>query len=160
MGLEVGYRFGSRLSLSGYVEYGFGAVPNALCGGVDCSAHRLRWGALLECRFVGEPTDSNSFHVRVVPWAGLGIGYETLSVGIARGAQQAVRTDRGPVVDALLGLDVVIAPRVAVGALLALAAGQFLSAHVETPGGAGSFEITHRRWHAWPMAGLRVSYDF
>jgi len=92
--LDLGYRLsGTSVTVGGYFAYAFGSpagLTKDTCtsAGVSCSTTTLHAGAQVLWEF-GRPEDSN------VPWLGLGLGYDGLSLKAANGGASSKLTMDG-----------------------------------------------------------------
>jgi hypothetical protein len=155
LGLEGGYHFGRHVHLSGYLEYGFLSVNPSICPKLDCGARNVRLEALFAYRFAGGTTSGGHF----VPWGGAGVGYEATHFSLGRGNQESTRTDSGLVLaDLQIGLDYMVGSTTALGLVVAAPISVYLSASVDTPAGSGTYSISGRTVHLWPMISVRFLY--
>lgn len=148
--LDGGWRF-KRLTLSGYASYGFGSVSGVTkdqCDatpGQQCSSTSLRIGGQLAYAFA-EPSE------RMVPWIGVGIGYENITVKrytsvTWNGSEWAILQG---------GLDWNLGAGTSAGPFASLALGTY----TDRNGGGQTGVITNRAVHEWVTLGLRGTFVF
>jgi hypothetical protein len=147
--LDVLYAATPRIAVGGYVSYGFGRLGGdaaAACEaeGGDCSASVVRAGAqgIWTFRPVG----------RVVPWAGVGFGYEWARVA---GGGAEVAFHGFEYLNLQAGGDFQVARRLRVGPWLMLAVGEYGRAKV----GDVDRGLLSTKTHAWVGLGLRGRFD-
>jgi hypothetical protein len=149
--LEGGWRLSPALTVGLYGSYGVG-LPSARAGrcgeaGSSCSARDLRLGVQAAWAF--------AWRLRgVAPWAGLGIGYEWLTLrdldrdGVNRSFRglELVRLQAGA--DVALG-------RVSLGPVVSYSLGRYGHAGVEGAGTSSSSAIEEKGLHGLLTLGIR-----
>jgi len=154
--VDVGFKLSPALTLGGYVSYGFssaGDVADAeLCSltDVDCSLSIVRLGVQLDYAF---ETASPS----VVPWFGVGTGYEWARIKADGPVGEAKLTDKGwEILNLQVGADFKAGPSFAVGPFAQYAFGKYTRIELEDEDGntlGGDVEDT--AMHGWFQIGVR-----
>jgi hypothetical protein len=149
-GLEAGYRFDRHLYLGLFGEYGFGFVKNCAAG-LDCSAHTWALGVNGRYHFTISPT--------LRPWLGFNAGYEWLDVDVrAPGNNSASASAHGlRYFGGEMGLDLFVAPMVAVGPYFSGSVGEY-SSESQTVNGSDTTQPFNKAMHAFFQFGLRISF--
>jgi hypothetical protein len=150
LGVEVGFRGQPGISYSGYFEYSFLALGNAIAsacsGGTSCSGRSVRVG--------GRAT----FHARpyqpVDPWVSLGLGWEWATASASASGQSVSATIDGVEIPLHFGLD--FGRRgLGIGPMVGVALGRYL--HFSAPGNSG--DISNSTTHFWFSFGVRGNYN-
>lgn len=145
------WRFGAA-ALGPYASWGLGIATGcddgARCGG---SVARLGLQALHALGAGAERT--------VVPWLGVGAGWEWASRRRERLGNEHTWTWSGPEAHAELGVEWRPRPRVALGPYVHVAAGRFSRVSLETPVESASAAVPARAIHAWLHLGVRGTLD-
>ena len=165
--LDVGYRLTPSLYLGGFFQYGFGAVNEDEQTGcrnanVNCSASDIRVGVMGRYQFaVGGP---------VLPWLGLGVGYEWGSFSVSGpvlGVDSDIETSRSGFEFANLqaGADYYLAPRVTVSPFISVSIGQYQSVSTTTTIGTTTTttttteeDLAKKSLHQWILIGVRFGF--
>lgn len=149
--VEGGYRVLPQLSVGGYFSYGPGLV-GPVCDGASCSGSVMRLGVEAAWRFQQA--------WMVVPWAGLGLGYEWASYKASDGADKLELTYRGlELVDLQAGADYRITPKLSVGPFASFAVGRYGHLKVESPLGNSDGSVPSATTHTWITLGVRGNFD-
>jgi opacity protein-like surface antigen len=161
--LDAGYRLNTDLYLGAFFQYGFGVVNDDrqdLCrnANVNCSASDKRLGVM--GRYHLPPVS------RLLPWLGLGIGYEWGSFSLNQSLLGTSNTDSSwsgfEFANLQVGADYRLSPLFAVAPFISLSIGQFRSISTTTTTGSTSTttdqDLAKTSLHEWIMLGLRVSY--
>ncbi len=144
------YRFTPEWAAGLYFSYGFGQVTGTakdLCNslGEDCSASAMRFGVQGTYTFT---TVSPTF----VPWAGLGIGYETVTLKESIGGASGTTDFSGwEYLNLQLGGDYKVNPKFAVGPYVMFSLNQFSNIEGNS--------IPEKSMHEWFHIGLRGKFD-
>lgn len=153
-GIDVGYRFTPNLIVA--LDVGAGYVfANNCPNGASCSGLALQGGPQAQWRFLP--------FAEVVPWAGLGFGYEYFSQTVSVGGASITRSVHGfKFVDARAGVDFLTA-RTYAGPYVAFALGQYGSAKASLEGSLGesssSRSIDDKALHHWLTFGLHGTFE-
>jgi hypothetical protein len=149
--LDALWRFGS-LAAGPYASWGLGVVSGC-DDGASCRGVALRTGieALL-----GLPDLRRG---GLVPWAGVGVGWEWASRRRERLGNTLTWTWSGPEAHLQLGGEWKVASRLAVGPYLLVAGGRFERVALYTPVGSGTTRLRERAIHAWVHLGVRGAVD-
>lgn len=119
--LDALYKVMPDLAVGGYFSYGIGQIGDAGCdvSGVDCSASVMRFGVQGLYTF-------NQVKAPLVPWAGLGFGYE-IAKGTAKfGGEKFEETDSGfEFVNLQVGGDYKVNEQFSVGPYLQFSVSQY-----------------------------------
>jgi hypothetical protein len=155
--LDLGYAVTPDLTVGAYVAYGFGRLNSDIgdaCDAlsIDCSARVLRLGIQGAYSFTKvSPT--------LVPWVGLGVGYENAKLEVSAGGESATQTMTGwEFLNLQGGLDFKATPQLLVGPFLSFSFNQF--GHVEfdpDPDGA-SGDIDQKGTHTYLTFGVRGQF--
>jgi hypothetical protein len=153
--VDAGARIGPAF-VGGYFSYAFGKLGSTIdCGSGSCSVYDIRVGFEVLWHFAPA--------ARVDPWAGLGVGYEwlTLSGGGTGGSFSG--TVRGfEFVNAQAGVDFAVGKLFRVGPCVTGTLGQYSTGALSatgTGGGTigGSADIQNKKLHSWLSVGLRLA---
>jgi hypothetical protein len=163
---ELGYRLNPHFYLGGSLQYGFGFVneeksPECDDGDQDCSINDIAFG--LMGRYHVSPGAPFDF------WAGLGVGYEILSIN-------ASSTEGGQKVEANadlegfqfmvleLGGNLAASPTLSVGPFASFSMGSYSSWSANLSTGSRRMsttgDIARTSMHQWLTMGLRGQFDF
>ncbi|WP_141594577.1 outer membrane beta-barrel protein [Myxococcus sp. AB056] len=165
--VEAGYFFNSNVYLGAYFQYAPVLIAEDCDPEVSCSANQMRFGINASYHFrAGE---------KLMPWMGLGIGYEMLNLNVTSsedGVEGTVGTGvRGIEFAALqAGADYRINDTFSIGPYLSLAAGVYQSSttsiemkNVPIIGDVSKSEsesIDNKTVHAWLSGGVRMQFRF
>ncbi len=146
--LDLGYRF-KRLTLAGYVSYGFGTASGATAASCDaagqtCTSRSLRIGGLLAWAFP-RPTAA------LEPWIAGGLGYEDMTV-----KRYTSTWVRGSELILQGGIDWLAGEAFRVGPYASFSFG----AYTEAVGGGSTGTIQDQRFHEWVTLGVRGTFEF
>jgi outer membrane protein len=145
--LDVGYRF-ARHFYVGVAAQIATIIPSGCPSGSSCSGSDARVGIMA------------AYHLRptrtVDPWAGVGIGYEALSVSRTVGGSSVDISARGfEILDLELGVDLRLTRSLRVGPVLSSSIGSYTRLAVNGTRTADFDTSTH----AWVMLGFRGAFD-
>jgi hypothetical protein len=151
--IDAGARIGP-VFVGGFGSYAFGKAGSALENASTRSAGDVRVGFEVLWHFAPEG--------KVDPWAGLGVGYEWLTLNATVGTLGASVTVRGfEFVNAQAGIDFPLGRTFRIGPCLQLTLAQYSSASGEltTPRATfpGSGDIQAKTLHSWINVGLRFA---
>jgi len=159
--LDLGYRITPHFRVGASLQYGFGLLnKDTFRECPDCSASVIAFGA--NAYLHGAP--GGAFD----PWAGLGIGYEvlTIDVNLTQGAQ---RVAGSATVDGIqyfvlqLGADVATGSAITVGPFFAVSMGKYGSTSSTLTAGAvtmnESRDLHSTSWHQWFTFGLQGQFN-
>jgi hypothetical protein len=150
--VEGGYRVLPQLAVGGYLSYGPGQV-GSVCDGAKCSASVTRLGVEATWRFEQV--------LALVPWAGLGVGYEWAEYKATDGADTLKLTYRGlEYLDLQAGADYPVTSKLKVGPFASFALGRYTNLKVESPLGNSTGSVPSPTTHSWLTFGVRGSWDF
>jgi hypothetical protein len=148
-GLEAGYRFDRHIYMGLFGEYGFGFMKNCAAG-FDCSAHTWALGVNARYHVFASPT--------LRPWIGLNAGYEWLDVDANAPGNNASASAHGlRYFGAEMGLDLFVAPMLAVGPYFSGSVGEY-SSETQSVNGADTTQPFAKAMHAFFQFGLRFSF--
>ncbi len=148
--LDAMYRITPEWSAGLYYSYGFGQLNSDLssacdAAGYSCSLSAMRFGAQGTYTFT---TASPTF----VPWAGLGIGYESMTQKVELGGQSVSQDVSGwEFLNLQVGGDFKVSPQFAVGPYVMYSIGQYSSVEGNS--------ITDKAMHEWLNFGVRGKFD-
>lgn len=150
--LEAGYRFDAALTLGLYFQYGFLQVNDNFCGGnTDCSGSVIRLGV--------EGLYHFDLGKRVVPWAGLGVGYEWGNINGSNALGDASESAHGwEFLTVQGGGELHLLPQVAVGPYLSFSIARYGSGSGQLGNVTFSGDITNPAVHEWLQLGVRGSF--
>ena len=144
--LDAGVRVGGRMLVGAALWYAR-AIPSPELGcpasSPSCAAEDVFAGAQLQYRLPTRPA--------LEPWAGIGIGYESLGV---RSALQGGRFD-GLAAPLQAGADYRPAPSIAIGLFAALVFGAFLGC---ASASGGTCTIPQLGLHEWATFGVKATF--
>jgi len=150
--VEGGYRLLSKLAVGGYFSYGPGQV-GSVCEGTSCSASVMRLGAEAAWQF--------DRWLTLLPWAGLGIGYEWANYQAKSGSDTLKLTYRGfEYLDLQGGLEYPLREGVSVGPFASFALARYTNLDVKSPLGNSTGSIPSQATHSWLTLGVRGSWTF
>ncbi|HLK93950.1 MAG TPA: outer membrane beta-barrel protein [Polyangia bacterium] len=150
--LEAGYRFDAALTLGLYFQYGFLQINDNFCGANnDCSGSVIRLGI--------EGLYHFDLHKPIVPWAGLGVGYEWGNIDTSSALGNGSESANGwEFLTLQAGGDFHLLPQIAVGPYVSFSVARYGS-------GSGRFgninfsgDITNPAVHEWLQLGVRGSF--
>jgi hypothetical protein len=162
--VDAAYRITKDVAVGGYFAYGIGQTGSAegTCDldGVDCSANVVRLGVQGSYTF-------NQLKAALVPWAGVGFGYERRSLEASGGGVKQTTCYRGfELLNLQVGGDYKVTEDLAVGPYLQLSLGQYSRSKREdgvlpalSYGGEYGSEIEEKAMHQWVGFGIRGKYD-
>ncbi len=140
------------LSAGAYGSWGLGQIAG--CGsGASCSASAIRVGA--EALYAFAPFAGGA----LVPWAGLGLGWEWATRRRERLGSEVSWTWSGWELALQGGAEWPLAGRLAVGPFAQLALGRYARVALDAPEGSASGEIGARAIHAFVHVGVRGRID-
>ncbi len=148
--LDAMYRITTDFSAGVYGSYGWGLLGDQVKNACDainrsCDASNVRVGAQLAYAF-------NQMKAPLVPWVGVGSGYEWNMVKTIIGDTTA----RGwEYVNLQLGGDYKVSPQFAIGPFINFSIGQY--SKQEVPG--STLSISDKGTHEWFGFGLRGKFD-
>jgi opacity protein-like surface antigen len=150
--LEAGYRINANFTVGALFQYGLAQVKenaNTNCGGaVSCSGSVVRLGV--------EALYNFNLDMPLTPWAGIGTGYEWLSLSQSAGGQSASSGTRGfEFVTLHAGGDYRVTPQFALGPFLSFSIARYSTASIEGGGMSMSGDITDKKMHEWLQIGVR-----
>jgi hypothetical protein len=145
--LDALYKVTKDIAVGGYFSYGIGQLGNDACdvSGVDCSASVMRFGVQGLYTF-------NQLQAPLIPWAGLGFGYEMADGEIG---DTDVSASGFEFVNLQVGGDYKVNDQFSVGPYLQFSVAQYSKADT----GAGSEDIEDKGIHEWFGFGLRGKFD-
>jgi hypothetical protein len=149
--LDALYKVTPDIAVGGYFSYGFAQLNSDFsdfcdASGVDCSASNMRLG--LQGRYT-----FNSLKSPLVPWAGLGFGYEWSTIKGSAGGVSADATTTGfEFVNLQLGGDYKVNEKFSFGPYAQFSVGQYSKIEGE--------DITDKGIHQWLGFGLAGKFDF
>jgi hypothetical protein len=156
--LDALYKVTPDIGVGAYFSYGFGQVDYALCdvGGVDCSGNVMRFGLQGHYTF-------NQVKAALVPWAGIGFGYEIAKDKAELGDDKLETTVQGfEFLNLQVGGDYRVTEKFAVGPYLQFSIAQYSDVEVtdsSDPTGNFDGDIPNKGIHEWFGFGLRGKFD-
>lgn len=149
--LDLLWRTGP-LSAGAYASWGLGR--GGICDpGASCSASDLRVG--LEGLYAFPPLG----RAGIVPWAGLGLGWEWTSRRRERLGNETSYTWNGAELALQGGLEWPLAGRFSLGPFVQVAIGRYGRVALDAPEGSASAEIGSKAVHAFIHLGVRGKVD-
>jgi hypothetical protein len=142
--LDVGYRFGPRLAVGAYAEYGIGIAGRYAQG----SLSDLSLG--IDVRYHLRPDST------LDPWAGVGAGYEILSYNDNGGWGWSENGFQFAHVE--LGLDCATVGQLEAGPFVMLGVAEYQSCSL-SGSLTGPCAIASPTLHGWAALGVRVAFD-
>ncbi len=153
--LDVGYRVTPEITIGGYASYGFGDTGGSYLDACriylwDCSASVVRTGVEATYAFT-------TVSPKIVPWAGLGSGYEWAESVAKRPGSENVRTrlEGWELLDLQAGADYRVGASFAVGAYVMYALGRYSGG---SDGGVSFSSSANTTMHQWLGVGVRGTY--
>ncbi len=153
--LDVGYRVTPEITVGAYGSYGFGDtggqyVDACRIYGWDCSASVVRAGVEATYAFT-------KVSPRIVPWAGLGAGYEWAESVAKRAGSENVRTryEGWELLDLQAGADYRVSASFAVGPYVMYSLGRYSGG---SDGGVSFSGSANTTMHQWLGIGVRGTY--
>lgn len=148
------WRFDGPVSAGLYASWGPGQLNASACGGgADCSASDLRLG--VEGQWAFAPVGA----WRLLPWAGLGAGWERASSRRTRVGLETTWIYSGPEASLQGGLDWPLGGGFTLGPFLQLAVGRYGSWTLDTSVDSASGDIADRAIHGSLHFGVRGRLD-
>jgi hypothetical protein len=148
--LDAVYKVTKDIGVGGYFSYGFGQFASDACPtGEDCGASVMRFGVQGLYTF-------NQLKAPLVPWAGLGIGYE---LGKASVGDLDLTYSGFEFANLQVGGDYRVNEQFAVGPYLQFSIGQYSKVKAESGGLSASADIEETAMHQWFGFGIRGSFD-
>lgn len=152
--LDALWRFDGPVSAGVYASWGPGQVTAGACSsGTDCSASGLRLGVQGQWAFAAV----GAWHL--LPWAGLGAGWERASTRRAHLGAETTWTYSGPEASLQGGLDWPLGRGFMLGPFLQLAAGRYGSWSLDTSADSASGDIADKAIHGSLHFGVRGRFD-
>jgi hypothetical protein len=149
--LDLLWRVGA-FSAGAYASWGLG--QGGTCGsGASCSASVLRAG--VEGLYALAPFG----RAAIVPWAGLGLGWEWASRSRERLGNETSWTWSGAELALQGGAEWPLAGRFSLGPFVQLALGRYGRVSLDTPEGSASAEVGSKAVHAFIHVGVRGKVD-
>jgi hypothetical protein len=152
--VEAGARIGPAF-VGGYFSYAFGKLgSNIDCGTASCSLGDVRVGFEVLWHFAPA--------AKVDPWAGLGLGYEWLTLSGSAGGTSASGTVRGfEFLNVQAGVDFVAGRVFRIGPFVMATLSQYGTGSVSVTGAGGGTtggegDIMNKTLHSWISVGLRL----
>lgn len=146
------WRFGAA-SAGVYGSWGPGQVPSSQCrDGASCSASALSLG--LQAQYA-----LRAFGPGIVPWSGLGVGWERARHRDERLGSEAVFTWSGFEVLLQAGAELPLGHGFSVGPFAQLAIGRYGDVALDTHEASVSAAIDERAFHAFLHLGVRGKLD-
>jgi hypothetical protein len=148
--LDALYKVTPDIAVGGYFSYGFGQLNSDfsdICdaAGISCSASNVRLGLQGTYTF-------NQLKAAMVPWAGVGFGYEWNTIkGSAGGASADVTSSGFEFLNLQLGGDFKVNEQFAIGPYAQLSVGQYSNVEGNS--------IPEKGMHQWLGFGLRGKFD-
>jgi outer membrane protein W len=156
--LDATYKVTPEVAVGAYASYGFGQVALDECdiGGVDCSARVLRFGVQGLYTF-------NQVQSALVPWAGVGFGYEMGGLEMTAGGEKANLDYRGfEFLNLQVGGDYKVNENFSIGPYAQFSITQYSNAKFENsidPVDNYDGSITDKGVHEWFGFGVRGKFD-
>jgi hypothetical protein len=156
--LDALYKVTKDIGVGAYFAYGFAQVGDPGCdeAGVDCSANVMRFGVQAHYTF-------NQLKSPLVPWAGVGFGYEMASIEATfPGGKANIDASGFEFLNLQVGGDYAVSEKFAVGPYLQFSLAQYSKLKVEdTSDPTENFDgsITDKGLHQWFGFGLRGKFD-
>jgi hypothetical protein len=151
--LDVLWRLG-RAAAGAYASWGPGQVGGTACAGTTCSASVVRAG--LQGLWAFDPLGA----VRLVPWAGAGLGWEWASQRREGQGSTTTSTWSGAELALQGGAEFPIAQRFGVGPFVLLGMGRYARESLDTPVESGAKGIAEKGFHLWVHVGVRARVEF
>lgn len=152
--LDLLFRFGMA-SAGAYGSWGLGQASGDACkAGASCSASVVRAG--VQALWAFEPLGET----RIVPWAGLGLGWEWAFQRTERLGSRISTTWSGAELAVQGGAEWPLAGRFGLGPFVLLGGGRYAREAVDTSADSGSADIGTKAVHLWIHVGVRGRVDF
>jgi hypothetical protein len=161
--LDIGWRFHPEFSVGVYGAYGFSRPTGAMKASCDqndlsCSANTIRAGVQLVRYFPSAPSESSPVwndpsrrDVLNSAWLGVGLGYESITVGIGN----VDLTATGYEASAQGGVNLHETPSSSLGLFVAVSVARFT--YLKSAVASGS--LSEQRLHEWITIGLRAEFS-
>ena len=165
--IELGWRFSPQFYAGGFFQYGFTSLASEFkanngCdqSGVSCSSSDLRFG--VDVVFTIAP------YATVIPWVGVGAGYELAKLGFSQGGQSVDVTFKGwEFAHVSIGADYRVSPLFRIGPFVSLSFGQFQSfdtnldqtTNPPTVGPNRTVDVQEKALHEWLQLGIKGTFD-
>ncbi len=149
--LDGSWRFGPHFSMGVYYSFAIGQLSQAIADrctalGASCSMWSMRAGIRGEYAFVETSQ-------RVVPWLGVGSGWEWIHESLSHPSEPGSQTISGWETLSLEGgADLKVAPKLWLGPYLGYRFGEY--------GRLNGSAIANQAFHSWLGVGLRGRWDF
>jgi hypothetical protein len=156
--LDALYKVTKDIGVGAYFSYGFAQVGDPGCDetGVDCSGNVMRFGVQAHYTF-------NQLKAPLVPWAGLGFGYEMANIEATYpGGKVNIDASGFEFLNLQVGGDYAVTEKFAVGPYLQFSIAQYSKLKVEDSGDpTENFDgdITDKAVHEWFGFGIRGKFD-
>jgi hypothetical protein len=158
--VDAGYRFTPNMMIGAFFQYGIGFVSTSSqltqpcsASGVSCSASNLMFGLQFHYHFL---PDQPVFD----PWAGIGVGYEIMSLSESgNGGSASYGASGFQFVNVQGGGDFKVMPNLGVGPFVSFSLGQYSGCSVSGNGQSPSCSIPSSSMHEWLTFGIRGAYD-
>jgi hypothetical protein len=159
--LDALYKVTKDIGVGAYFAYGFGQVDiTDVCeDGVDCSGNVMRFGVQGHYTF-------NQLKSPLVPWAGLGFGYEIGKAKAEQGSQSIEVTYSGfEFLNLQVGGDYRVNEKFAVGPYLQFSLAQYSkfdfkdNTDLQEFGGDEDGDVEEKSMHEWFGFGIRGTFD-
>jgi long-subunit fatty acid transport protein len=155
--LDAAYKVTPEIAVGAYASYGFGQQDIDVCSqGIDCSARVVRFGLQGSYTF-------NQVQAALVPWAGVGFGYEMGGLEMTGGGEKATYDYSGfEFLNLQVGGDYKVNEQFSVGPYLQFSIAQYSNAKFENsvdPAENFDGSITDKGVHEWFGFGLRGKFD-
>jgi len=157
--LDLGWNLSPDVNLGVYIGYGWTQLASkekdaCSAGGLSCSAHQVRYGIQGTWTF-------NKVTGVLVPWVGLGTGWESLSEkGDVAGSSVTVTLTGWEMLNLQLGADVRSEGKFRWGPFVAYSFGQFGKAKAESGGVSASADVPSKTTHTYLQFGIRGNWGF
>lgn len=152
--LDIGYRIAPKIYVGVYGQYGIGILKSDVkdacdAAGADCTASNIRFGVSVQYHFLTRGM--------LLPWAGVGAGYEIATSSLSAGGKSIDSTVSGfEFVNVQVGGDFVASPSFRAGPFLGLSVSQYSSFKVD---GNDVSPEPSKGTHEWFSFGLRGVYN-
>jgi hypothetical protein len=157
--VDAAYKFTKELALGGYFSYGFGQLGSQACpAGASCSASDIRVGIQGFFTFA-------DLKAPLVPWLGLGIGYERGNYEAKAGSAKATLTYSGwEYLNLQVGGDMKVSETFSFGPYVMFSVAQYGKVKVDNNvvpslNFDGSIPSDQKAMHQWFGFGVRGKFD-
>lgn len=157
--LDATLRAWRALDAGAYLSYGIGGVDRraifGLCGGAgaDCSGRAWRAGVQARWSFP-------ALRDRLVPWAGVALGWQWASVDLEGPLGASRLSANGLEAGVQGGAAWRVTPRLSAGPYLSLSVGRYRSGEVVVGGSASSRgDVVDKAFHEWLGAGVAGRFE-